>query len=214
MKKIILAIAALIAITLGYLYYKNSNKNIVFVGNSITAYGLSPDIGWYGNWGMAASSENNDYVHITVSKLDNPRFQVINLGDFEYKYNTMDLSFFKAYKDARPFIMVYQAGENVEPSTFEKYKYTEHLKKLIEYIKPQHVVIISEFWPEPIKYQAMLKFTKENSYLFVDISKVMFVEGATAKGLYDNSTVALHPSDKGMELISDELFKVLKPMFE
>ncbi|WP_324016110.1 SGNH/GDSL hydrolase family protein [Aeromonas hydrophila] len=213
MKKIILAIVILIAITSGYLYYKNNKKNIFFVGNSITAYGLSPDIGWHGNWGMAASSESNDYVHKTVSKLNSPKFQVVNLGDFEYKYNTMDLSFFKKYKDSQPFIMVYQAGENVDPSTLEKYKYTEHLKKLIHYINPHHVVIISEFWPDPIKFQMMQTFTKENGYSYVDISKIMFMEGATAKGMYENDAVALHPSDKGMELISEELFKVLKPMF-
>ncbi|MGL6467412.1 hypothetical protein ACSZNP_07780 [Aeromonas hydrophila] len=77
---------------------------------------------------MAASSESNDYVHKTVGKLNSPKFQVINLGDFEYKYNTMDLSFFKKYKDSQPFIMVYQAGENVDPSTLENINILSILK--------------------------------------------------------------------------------------
>lgn len=214
MKKIIAIIITITAFASGLFYYKYYNKNILFIGNSITAHGASPDIGWYGKWGMAATKEDNDFVHKTVVKLHNPRYQVFNLAGFEYKYNSMGLSFLSPFRNSKPFVLVYQGGENVDPSTFEKNKYTEHLKQLIEYIKPQHAVIISEFWPEPNKYQAMRAFTKKNGYTYVDISKIMFIEGATSKGLYQNDAVALHPSDKGMELISDELFKALEPIFK
>ncbi|MGL5846238.1 MAG: SGNH/GDSL hydrolase family protein [Aeromonas veronii] len=214
MKKTSLIIITIIACLSGILYYKEYNKNIFFIGNSITAYGLSPDIGWYGNWGMAASSEDNDFVHKTVEKLKNPRFQVINLGEFEYRYSAMDLSFLRPYKNAKPFVLVYQAGENVDPNKIDELKYTEHVQSLIKYINPKHVIIISEFWPDPHKFQTMLAFTKANGYSYVDISKVMFIDGATAKGKYKNDAVALHPSDKGMELISDELLKTIQPIFK
>ncbi|HHQ4763839.1 hypothetical protein [Aeromonas veronii] len=46
------------------------------------------------------------------------------------------------------------------------------------------------------------------------MKKIMFIEGATSKGLYQNDAVALHPSDKGMELISNELLKALNPIFK
>ncbi|MEV3802747.1 hypothetical protein RI528_04255 [Aeromonas veronii] len=139
MKKTLLIIITIIACLSGILYYKEYNKNIFFIGNSITAYGLSPDIGWYGNWGMAASSEDNDFVHKTVEKLKNPRFQVINLGEFEYRYSAMDLSFLRPYKNAKPFVLVYQAGENVDPNKIDELKYTEHVPKLNKIYKSKNM---------------------------------------------------------------------------
>ena len=42
---------------------------VLFVGNSITRHGPKPDIGWPWDWGMAASSIENDYVHLFMRML-------------------------------------------------------------------------------------------------------------------------------------------------
>ncbi len=42
---------------------------VMFVGNSMTLHGVNEDIGWSGEYGMAASCEDNDYVHILMSKI-------------------------------------------------------------------------------------------------------------------------------------------------
>lgn len=44
-------------------------KRVIFVGNSITLHGVKADIGWNNEWGMAASTEKNDYVHRLMSAI-------------------------------------------------------------------------------------------------------------------------------------------------
>ena len=42
---------------------------VLFLGNSITLHGPAPAIGWTGNWGMAASAERLDYVHLLTADI-------------------------------------------------------------------------------------------------------------------------------------------------
>ena len=42
---------------------------IMFAGNSITRHGVKEDIGWLNDFGMAASSIDNDYVHILAKRV-------------------------------------------------------------------------------------------------------------------------------------------------
>jgi len=47
---------------------ENAKIKILIVGNSITRHGVLPSIGWYHDFGMAASAEENDYVHLLMKK--------------------------------------------------------------------------------------------------------------------------------------------------
>lgn len=46
-----------------------SGYKVLFLGNSITVHERAPQIGWDHNWGMAASREANDYVHLVLRGL-------------------------------------------------------------------------------------------------------------------------------------------------
>ena len=94
-------------------------RRILFLGNSITLHGPKADIGWTGNWGMAASSEDKDYVHLVTSALaqhtgSKPQIMVRNIADFERNYATYDVD--GQMKDLFAFdpdLVVLAIGENV-----------------------------------------------------------------------------------------------------
>ena len=51
-------------------YGKGNELKVLFVGNSITRHGVKEDIGWFWDFGMAASSEDKDYVHIVMREIN------------------------------------------------------------------------------------------------------------------------------------------------
>jgi hypothetical protein len=71
------------------------NERLLFVGNSITRHGPSAKVAWTGNWGMAASAEAKDYVHLVVDAVTKkrgvkPEFLVANEADLERNYTIFD----------------------------------------------------------------------------------------------------------------------------
>ena len=43
-------------------------RRVLFVGNSITLHSARPEIGWHGDWGMAASDAAHDYLHLVMAE--------------------------------------------------------------------------------------------------------------------------------------------------
>ena len=43
---------------------------VLFVGNSLAYHGEAPELGWYGNHGMAASSKENDFVLVLTRMIE------------------------------------------------------------------------------------------------------------------------------------------------
>jgi hypothetical protein len=192
---------------------------VLYLGNSITLHGPAPAIGWNGNWGMAASVKEKDYVSLLTADLakaagTRPEIQVRNIADFEREPVTFDIAKeFKAELAFAPDIVIFAIGENVTELTTDQAKaeYAAAYLKLIETFrqagKPT-IFVRSCFWPNPTKDEIMRNAATVGGAVFVDIAKLGSDEtnAARAERKIEHAGVAGHPGDKGMRAIADALF--------
>ena len=196
---------------------------VLFVGNSITLHGPKPDIGWTGNWGMAASAQEMDYVHLLTAAIAKassapPRTMVRNIAAFEREYGTFDIA--KELKPELEFnadIVVVAIGENVpEPATDEaRAKFAVAFAQLLAALKQPGqpaIFVRSCFWPHAVKDGILRKASADAGATFVDIA-ALGRDAANAAGSerkIEHAGVAGHPGDKGMRAIADAIFAAIQ----
>jgi alpha-galactosidase len=198
-------------------------QRIVFVGNSLTSHGPKADIDWHGNWGMAATSEDKDYVHVVTKALAakqgaTPVIMVKNVADFERNHVGYDIV--GKFADAAAFkadLIILCIGENVAAlKTLEaQAKYQEQVAALLKTLKSNpkaQVIVRSSFWPNEVKDGAMRKACEAVGGTFVDISALSKDEKnyARSERPYKHAGVANHPGDRGMAAIAEEIVKAVK----
>jgi alpha-galactosidase len=198
-------------------------QKILFVGNSITSHGPKADIDWHGNWGMAATSLDKDYVHLVTKALASkqgatPTIMVKNVADFERNHVGYDIA--GKFADAAAFkadLIILCIGENVPAlkTPEAQTKYQERVTELLKTLKssPKATVIVrSSFWANAAKDSAMRQASEAVGGTFVDISALAKDERnyARSERPYKHAGVANHPGDRGMAAIAEEIVKVVK----
>jgi len=196
---------------------------ILFLGNSITLHGPAPDIGWTGNWGMAASAEEKDYVHLLAADIAKasgaqPRRMVRNLAGFERGYDTFDLATeLKAELEFNADIIIVAIGENVsQPASDEaRAKFAAAFARLLAALQRHGqpaIFVRSSFWPNATKDEVMRKASAEAGASFVDLAELGRDETNAARSERNikHAGVAGHPGDKGMRAIADAIFAAIQ----
>lgn len=88
------------------------------IGNSITQHPVYGDY-WWGEWGMAASSEDKDYYHIVADKIANEKdeytTQALNFTIWEEPFYEREdaLKYLEGYVDETLDLVTIQLGENI-----------------------------------------------------------------------------------------------------
>lgn len=196
---------------------------VLYLGNSITLHGPAPKIGWTGNWGMAASAVEKDYVHLLTAEIGKasgvqPEVKVRNIAPFEVGYETFDIA--KGLKEELDFqadLVIVAIGENVTaPATDEaKAAFAEAFAQLLAALQ-QHgdpvIFVRSSFWPNPTKDGIMRQTSADAGAIFIDISKLGHDQSneASAERKFEHDGVAAHPGDKGMQAIADAIFAAIQ----
>lgn len=190
---------------------------ILTVGNSITRHGPKADIGWNGDWGMAASCAQNDYVHRLADMLRDAGVQfymcVHQTSRWEHALNRGER--ITDFVDCRNFgadIVVYRLSENIA-RTVPAEKYAAALDEFINCVNPKggKVLYTTSFWKKPTDAvtQAAAAAAGMPCVYLGDLGDDPAMK---AEGLFEHGGVAAHPGDAGMEAIAQRIFTQLLPL--
>ena len=197
-------------------------NKVLFLGNSITLHGPAPKIGWNGNWGMAASALEKDYVHLLTAQIaksagGKPEVMVKNIADFERNLDAYNLV--EDLKDELAFqadLIIVAIGENASALTTDEAKdrFKTSFAKLLVELKNHGsptLIVRSQFWADAAKDERMKQACLDAGGVFVDISKLGLDEAnyARSEQKFEHAGVAGHPGDKGMQALADELWKAI-----
>ncbi len=188
---------------------------ILFLGNSITFHPPKPEIGWAGNWGMAASAQDKDYVHLLLQRFAAasggvaPEARAENIAAFEREYGTYDFGArLEEFIQFKADILVLAIGENVPSlaAAADQTRFRNAVVALLARITQDHrpaLFVRGPFWPDPVKESVLRQICQETGGTYVDISALGAVEAnyARSKRPFQDGGVAIHPGDRGMAAI-------------
>lgn len=201
---------------------QESFRKVLFLGNSITLHGPRADIEWSGNWGMAASAAEKDYVHLVTQALATrsstaPEVMVKNIADFERAHAGYDLSGkLKEQIDFEADLIIVAIGENVPAlkTAEEEAAFLKAVTALLKAVKGDRkatVLVRSSFWANAAKDKALAAACTSVGGVFIDISALGKDETnyARSEREFKHAGVANHPGDKGMAAIANAIVKAL-----
>ncbi len=198
---------------------------ILFLGNSLTLHGPKAEIGWVGNWGMAASAQDKDFVHLLAAAIDartggrlvleptvidgtRSAENVLNIANIvEREYATYEAARIRKQLDWKANVVVVQCGENVPAKGFDAPVFQKSLMALLNDLnassKPQIFVTGNILGRNPALDEIKRKVCAEDPAhrTFVDFSA--YQADITVSGPLG------HPSDDGMKLIADTLLAAI-----
>lgn len=192
---------------------------VIFVGNSITLHAPKPEIGWNGNWGMAASKKENDYVHRVVQGLEE-KFGPINYciaqgAAWERDYPRGKEILGKYYETARDFnadVVIIRIGENILNSMLQEVDCKPYFEEMIHFFASNSsakVIVTDNFWRKELLDNIIKEIAEENGYIFCKLHDLQDDERTMAIGQFEHKGVSIHPGDYGMECIAKRILKTL-----
>jgi lysophospholipase L1-like esterase len=171
---------------------------VLFIGDSLTIHGRSPKL-WDYFSGMAASSPDKDFVHLSMQHLQamlgpRPVEGFYNNGG-DGKLESMYL-YLKMHPELDPDLVVLQGGEN---DSFDENFRTVYRLLLNEFSR---VIALGDWWSDE-KSEFSKQECSRFGFPFVDLRSIEKVtQNSGNPGPYGVSGVALHPNDAGMSAIA------------
>jgi len=197
-------------------------RKVLFIGDSITLNPPRETLGWKGNWGMAASASEKDFVHLFYAKLcaaqPEPKPELVISGRDVAVAGRLDqtLTNLDRLKAVGADLIVIQLGENEGEKDFGTFE--ELYGRLVIGLKGDQkpIILCTGVWnrhEEPARQDGMIRAVclRQRSH-FVPIAPIPPGCDAGSEGRFTNWGVNWHPGDKGMQHYADALWKVAAPL--
>jgi hypothetical protein len=192
-------------------------KKVLILGNSITWHPPGPEINWFGNWGMAATSAEKDFLSLLTKKIkeNNEQNEVLgrNVFPFERGYETINLTEFEDLKTFKADIIIIRFGENItEKERAENPQLQVAVKALVDYLaagRPVKVILTTPFWTNAGVNQNFLALSEKNKWPIIQLHDLSLANENMALERFENISVGSHPGDLGMERIATRIWTVL-----
>ncbi len=197
----------------------DGSPRIMIVGNSITRHAPNPSIGWNGDYGMAASSKDNDYVHILMKKVrathPNAVFCIVQAAGWERTYASANV--FNEYSAAPDFVpdaVIYRLGENVKDDYFAANDMESAIHSFLRYLTQRNrnaeYIFTTNFWADEEVDNVTRTVARAYGKTAIELGAYGADDQYKAIGSFENSGVANHPGDKGMLAIADAIWPELE----
>lgn len=219
-------VAAILIISLGAAFSRCvAARDILFLGNSITHHGPDASIQWSGDWGMAASRADLDFVNQTAGLMQRATDAAISWRVLSS--NPVEQEFFELSParvvdlvagTGRPAIIVVQIGDNVDLTgdRHSSAQFGRQYAVLLAGLRQRfgtaaRLACISKWWPSPPIDGEIRAACAGAGGSYVDISDV-YPEpwsNASSERPIAVAGVGAHPGDRAMREIAARLAAAL-----
>ena len=200
--------------------------NYLAIGNSITRHQMSDY--WWGDWGMAASTEDKDYFHLVKQKLKEKHGKVTARAYNFYAWEPQGtdraeaLTLLENYLSEDLNYVSIQLGENVsDTATFEA-DFDEMIRFIQARAPKAMIVIIGNFWTNNTVDELKMRVAIKYSLPCIDLAEIRdnpAYQCGMGTTVYDASGfphqiahegAAKHPNDAAMAYIADKVFTAME----
>lgn len=199
----------------------NGKLKVLILGNSYTYHAPATfdfngdgvtDVTWTGNWGMAASSEDKDYVHVLQSyaqeKNMDVEFKIKNIAVMENNYQNYKeyLAEYAEEQEYNPDILIMSIGTNMHANNLgtlaESY---EGMINAFKGTNTEQVICTMLLNTGDNRKTEMFKVAQENGYAWVDVTDRTSGEYLNTE-TYGQNAVGWHYGDNGMKMVADAIW--------
>lgn len=199
---------------------------VLLFGNSLSTHGVVETIGWMHKSGMAATAIEKDYVHLLLAQLSTilPNnkiiFRVSNFAEFERNPTSLQQNTIDSFVQFKPDIVLFQLGENVSEEDLHIFK-GKYIELINSFKKENEVSTLctTPFFPSLKKNNIVDSVAVMTKSFLVDLSHISLLDNTSRaenevdyrgdKTIWKVNGIGIHPGDKGMKNIADQLFIII-----